>query len=136
MNSLTITLEQLCALSDLLLGLAHADGDFDFLEAGEINDVLTDLIDGSVPLEVSRHMALFDAETFKMKEACEIIIDQDVDSNGVVNLLIQIANADSVFDISEHEYIAEVADFLGAPLEDLEEGQIELIEVTPPPLPT
>ena len=126
---------RLGAIVELILGLVNIDDDFDFLEAGEIGDILAILIDGPVPLETARRMASFDFEEFDIEATCEELIEEEIDSNAIINLLLQVAQVDEFFDSKEHEYISEVADLIGADLEDLEIELIDGIEITPPKIP-
>ncbi len=127
--------DQLGAFVELVLGLVNIDDDFDFLEASEIGDILALLIDGPVPLEAARKMRDFDFDEFDMERCCERLIEREVESNDIINLLLQVAQVDEYFDTKEHEYISEVADLIGADLEDLEIELIDGIEITPPSIP-
>ena len=128
--------EQLKALADLLLGLAHADGEFDFLEADVINDNLSALVDPKIPLDVSRHMTEFDSEKFSITEACgRLKLNDPAECQNVLGVLMKVADADGVHDVREHAFINATANVLGAPLEEVDVDSLEMIEVVPPPLP-
>lgn len=128
--------QQLGAIVELIMGLVNIDDDFDFLEASEIGDIFALLIDGPLPLDSAQKMANFDFDKFDMEATCEALIEHEVESNEIINLLLQVAQVDEYFDAKEHEYISEVADLIGADLEDLEIELIEGIELSPPKIPT
>ncbi|GEM_PF-4314069 len=123
--SITLNTNQLIAFAEIILGLIDVDPDFEFLGTDEITDILRILSDEKVPTELSAAMDEFHPDRFDMEETCERLIAEEIVSNDVINLLLQVIQVDEYFDAKEHEYISEIADLIGAELEELE---IELVE--------
>jgi len=138
-ETLKFNIDQLKILSELLLGAAHADGDFDGHEAETIGDILRSHVpDGELPPEVTRHLAHFDVESFDLSLACALLgVTSAEERRGVLRLVSEVTHADDVLDMAESEYIIQVAKALGARTEEYEDLTFELlpIEVVPPPLP-
>lgn len=134
--TLTLDTEQLKRLAELLLGAAHADGHFDGLEAGEIGDILHEVVDGDLPSEVSMHLSKFDMADFSVQESChEIGLDSDEDKRAVISLVTRVTEADSLHDLAETDYIRQVVDAIGGDVEAYEGHMFDVVVVKPPPLP-
>ena len=138
MSTLNLTTPQIQAVAELLLGAAHADGEYDGHEAEVIGDVLRGLgPEEDLPPEVSGHLARFDIEGFQIEEACSrLSMIRDDDKLGVLALIHEVTDADGVHDLAESEYIHQVAEALGVDEDEVRDHTIELIEVAgPPPIP-
>ncbi|MEM1349593.1 MAG: TerB family tellurite resistance protein [Myxococcota bacterium] len=138
-ETLRFNIDQLKILSELLLGAAHADGDFDGHEAETIGDILRAHVpEEELPHEVTRHIAHFNAESFDLELACTLLgVSSSGERRGVLRLVSEVTHADDVLDLAENEYIVQVAKALGASPEEYEDLTFEIlpIEVVPPPLP-
>ena len=130
--------QQLTRLSELLLGMAYADGAYDGEEAAAINEVLNALIVGpQIPSELTSHILLFDISSLSIQDACNALDLKDEQQKGaILYLLSQVAEADGVYDTTESDYIKAVGKALGASPETYEDFTIEIIFAPqPPPVP-
>ncbi len=134
--NLTLDTEQLKRLAELLLGAAHADGHFDGLEAGEIGDILHEVVDGDLPSEVSLHLSKFDMSEFSLCESCdEMNLESDEERRAVISLVTRVTEADSLHDLAETDYIRQVVDAMGGDVDAYEGHMFDVVVVKPPPMP-
>lgn len=137
-TQLTMDQAQLKALSELLLGVAYADGDYDGTEAAIIGDVLRQLVvDDILPTEVSMHLSSFNVEALSIADAtARLNLEGKDERSGIISLMLKVADADGVYDCAESDYITEVANALGASADEKSEFAIEIIySPEPPPMP-
>lgn len=139
MDSISLDIEQLKALAELLIGAAYADDDYDGHEAESIGDILRSLVpDGELPMEITGHLAMFDIDTFALGDACTRLGLQDAtERRAILRLISEVTHADDVLDLAESEYIKRAGEALGASPEEYEDLTFDLvaIAVTPPPVP-
>jgi len=134
--TLRLNTRQLKSLAELLLGAAHADGHFDGLEAGEIGDILHEVVDGDLPSEVSMHLSRFDMDEFSIEASCEAMnLTTDEDRRAFVSLVTRVTEADSLHDLAETDYIRRVVDAIGGDVAAYEEHMFDVVVVKPPPMP-
>ena len=127
---------QLAALCDLLMAAAHADGEFDGLEAGEIADVLDEVVQGALPAEISIRLSRFDAASFDLHAVAGALQGLSVvDREGVLSLVTRVIEADDLHDLAEADFIREVARELGCDATQVEAATFEVEILSPPPLP-
>ena len=128
--------KQLLAVVDLLMGAAYADGEFDGMEAGEISDILHELI-GDLPATVSMRLAQFDSESFSLKKSCAPLISLELEARRkIMGLIAQVTASDGVHDFSESEYLRWVMEELGCDLTAFDDHTFDIEIVSPPPLPS
>lgn len=129
--------EQLAALCDLLMAAAHADGEFDGLEAGEIADVLDEVVRGDLPAEISTRLTRFDAVSFDLQATVTSLEGLSADDRrSVLALVARVIEADDLNDLAEAEFIRAVATALKCNAADVAEHTFEVeILPGPPPLP-
>lgn len=126
---------QLISMVDLLMGAAYADGEFDGMEAGEISDILHELI-GELPSSVSMRLAQFESSAFSLKKACAPLASLDEETlRGVVGLIARVTASDGVHDFTESEYLRWVMEELGCDVTTFEDHTFDVEIVSPPPLP-
>ena len=141
MTTMRWTIEQIKAVAELLMGAAHADGDYDGLEAEQIGDLLRGLFSQSeMPTELTSHLARFEVDRLDV-QACAARFEGESETSrvGVIDLLATLADADGVYDMKEDEFIKQVASALALSEESYEHHTIDVIEVMdahqPPPVP-
>ncbi|QED26623.1 hypothetical protein FRD01_05055 [Microvenator marinus] len=126
---------QVLALADILMGAAHADDEFDGMEAGEISDILHDIV-GEFSTELSMRLASFDEEDFDLKEACKPLLGLSPrERQGVVARVARVTESDGIHDIKESQFIRRLIGLLECDLEGFDDHVFEVEIVTPPPLP-
>ncbi len=136
-----LDLGQLRVVADILMGAAHADGQFDGDEMDMIGKVLVTLLGGeALPDEIVAHLEAFDADAFDLAKTVEALeLRGPNDRKALLGLVGKVTDADDVHDLREDEYIRRLAELLGAPDEELAglTVEIEWIESLeqPPPLP-
>lgn len=137
MSTLSLTLTQVCHVAELLLGAANADGDFDGHEAETIGDILRSLVsDGSLPSEVTGHLAKFDVDELDVAKTCgELNGLSEGDREAILGMVVRVVEADEVHDFAEDEFIHVVANALHVDETHYTQYTVDLIEIVPPPLP-
>lgn len=134
--TLRLNNEQLKSLAELLLGAAHADDHFDGLEAGEISDILHEVVDGDLPSEVSMHLSKFDMDGFSVEASCKAMnLTNHEDRQALISLVTRVTEADSLHDLAETDYIRRVVDAIGGDVEAYEQHMFDVVVVKPPPMP-
>lgn len=134
---LELNIEQLQRLSELLMGAAHVDGEYDGDEAEAMGDALYEVMDGApLPDAVSGHLARFDVETLDVEAACRPLRSSEAPARRAVLALVSyVLDADGVLSEAESAYIARVGAALGAEPAEYRDLTLELTIVAPPPLP-
>ena len=129
--------EQLKRLAELLMGAAHADGDYDGDEAEAIGDVLHELMEGmAVPNAVTAHLARFDVEALDLEAACAPLRFGEAPARrALLALISHVLDADGILTTEESEYIKRVGQAIGAQPAEYRDLTLELTIVVPPPLP-
>ncbi len=107
--------EQLALVAELMLGAAHADGDYAGVEIVAIGEQLKGFVEaGELPGHVRRRIRIFDPESFDPKEACAALtFHDDHDKFGLLNLIATVTGADQVLHDAEADYIRLVASAIG-----------------------
>jgi len=132
---ISLDTNQLESLVDLLMGAAYADGEFDGMEAGEISDILHELM-GDLPASVSMRLAQFKSESFSLKKACAPLASLDGQARRkVMGLIARVTASDGVHDFAESEYLRWVMEELGCDLSTFEDHIFEVEIISPPPIP-
>lgn len=133
---LSLELEGLKQLADLLLGAAYSDGQFDGFEAGEISDILDEVADGELPVEVSKHLSGFNPDSFSVEDACEAMdLSTEEERQAVVALVTRVTEADSLHDLGETAYLRRVINALGGDASEYEAHLFDVVVIKPPPTP-
>ncbi|MEZ4459950.1 MAG: TerB family tellurite resistance protein [bacterium] len=127
---------QLAALCDLLMAAAHADGEFDGLEAGEIADVLDEVVQGTLPAEISIRLSRYNTSSFDLHAAAAPLQSLSVDDKeAILSLVTRVIEADDLHDLAEADFIRAVAGELGCDTTQVEAATFEVEILSPPPLP-
>ncbi len=127
---------QLEALCDLLMAAAHADGEFDGLEAGEISDVLSELISDDLPAVLSTRLSRFVAAEFVLGDAvAPMLALAKPDKLAVLGLVTRIIEADDVHDLAEADFLKALALALDCSVADVAAQTFSVEIISPPPLP-
>jgi len=138
------SIERLKPLCTLLLGAAYADKEFHEREKKVITDLLLKALgDEKLPPELDATIEAFDANGFKIADACAAFAkDPAVDKRKLLELISAVHDADDVYDFDEDEYLRDVAKALdlgedalkGLALSyEVEELKEKLRAVTSPP---
>ncbi len=137
MSTLSLTITQVCSLAELLLGAANADGDFDGHEAETIGDILRAIFpDQQLPPEVTGHLAQFDVDELVLAESTKSLVHLPTqDREAILNLIVKVVEADEIHDLAEDEYIQHAAEALRVDESHYDQFTVDLIEITPPPIP-
>jgi len=136
-----LNLEELTLIADILMGAAHADGDYDGTEAETIVGILSDLLGpDNFPAVVSEHIERFDPAAFEVESACaRLHLAGADDRRSLLNLIADVTDADDIHDESEDAYIRKVAQCIGASEEEYADLTMEILSISsltgPPPLP-
>jgi uncharacterized tellurite resistance protein B-like protein len=120
MEQLEHHVEQLALIAEILLGLAHADGFFLDEEGDKIRGLLEDFTEMSLPAPVAQRMAAFDPQTFDVDAACALLDAEGDNRRALLAMLMQVADADEVRDLTEERYIGRVIMAIGAIPDDLD----------------
>lgn len=107
--------EQLAIVAELMLGAAHADGDYAGVEIVAIGEQLKGFVEaGELPGYVRRRIRIFDPEAFDPEKACAALtFHDDHDKFGLLNLIATVTGADQVLHPTEEAYIRSVATAIG-----------------------
>ena len=131
--------EELERITDILMGAAHSDGDFDPEEAGVIGDILAELIGGNLSPRVANRITSFDPAKFDLNATgSALVMSSATDRRALLMLVAKVVDADGIHDFMEDEYINSVAQAIGAKqdeYQDLTAMVMEISTVTPPPPP-
>lgn len=132
---LTLDETQMHAFADLLMGAAYADGEFDGMEAGEIADILHEVI-GDYPGELSLRLSQFAPEDLDIRASAGRLASLSKgERQAILALLVRVTDSDAIHDLAESEYLREVIDAMGCDTEGFEAQAFEVEIVSPPPLP-
>ena len=135
-QSIQLDETQLIALCDLLMAAAHADGEFDGLEAGEISDVLTELIIGDLPEVLSTQLSRFSNDKFNLADSVAPLMTlAKADKLAVLGLVTRIIEADDVHDLAEADFLRALALALDCSVSDVAKYTFKVEIISPPPLP-
>ncbi len=135
-QSIQLDEAQLKALCDVLMAAAHADGEFDGLEAGEISDVLAEVISGNLPDALSTQLSRFSAEAFKLCDSVGPLLTlAKPDRLAVLGLVTRVIEADAVHDMAEADFLRALALALDCAVSDVAMHTFNVEIITPPPLP-
>lgn len=124
-------------LASILMGAAHADGDYDGHEAETIGDILHELLDtDQLPSDLSDHLVSFDPDTFDLQSCCTSLgLQTSADRITLLALVDRVTEADRVHSMEETHYIEQVGEAIGASPEEYDDLTLDIIEIEPPPLP-
>jgi uncharacterized tellurite resistance protein B-like protein len=135
-QSIQLDDKQLEALCDLLMAAAHSDGEFDGLEAGEISDVLSEIIAADLPAVLSTRLSRFVAAEFVLADAVAPMMTlAKPDKLAVLGLVTRIIEADDVHDLAEADFLKAVAVALDCSVADVSAQTFSVEIISPPPLP-
>lgn len=135
-QSIQLDETQLKALCDVLMAAAHADGEFDGLEAGEISDVLAELIAGDLPAVLSTQLSRFSTDGFNLATSVAPLLTlAKADKLAVLGLVTRIIEADDVHDLSEADFLRALALALDCAVSDVALHTFSVEIISPPPMP-
>jgi uncharacterized tellurite resistance protein B-like protein len=118
-------IEPLC---DILLGAAHADAEFKDREREEVKAMIADLA-GSLTPEIEARIATFDPKQFDLGRcAAAFKSDSEDDRRRLLFLVAAVNEADEEVDMSEDEYLRDLAKALELPASALD-GMVVDVEV-------
>ena len=130
--------EELKHVASILMGAAHADGDYDGHEAEAIGDILHELLgQDQLPEDLADHLAAFHPDTFDLQASCAALgLQTRTDRTTLLALVDRVTEADTVHSIAESDYIERVGQAIGARPEEYDDLTVDVLELTgPPPLP-
>lgn len=133
--------EELTLVADVLMGAAHADGDYDGREAMQIRKILAELVgEENMPAQLGTHLKDFDIEAFDLDATVsQLHLSGPDDRRGLLALVARVTDADQVHDLQESDYIRAVAEAIGAEASEYEDLTVELVWLSglgePPPIP-
>lgn len=136
-----LNIEELTLIADILMGAAHADGDYDGTEAETIAGILGDLIGrDNFPDQVRAHLDAFEPAGFNVEATCaRLHLAGAEDRRSLLALIADVTDADDIHDESEDAYIRKVAQAIGASEEEYADLTMEILSISslggPPPLP-
>jgi uncharacterized tellurite resistance protein B-like protein len=134
-----LDLDAACALADLLLGAAHADGEVDGAEKSAIERVLGERMGLPLPPGLIAHIAAFDPGRLDVAAAvARLDLRGAADRRGLLALVASVTDADDLHDLSEDTYLNELADAAGADEEDRRGITLDFVwdlALVPPPMP-
>ncbi len=134
-----LDLDGACALADLLLGAAYADGAFDGSERQAIERVLGERVGLPLPAALADHVARFDPAALDLPAAvARLGLRGAADRRGLLALVASVTDADDLHDLSEDTYLNELADAAGASDEERRGVTLDFIwdvSLVPPPMP-
>lgn len=147
-----ITADELKAISDLLMGAAAADGQFDRAEIEAIVDELCNLAGLDEPDdELKAHLEAFKPTSHDLEQTCaRITADTPEKRRMLLRLVARVAEADEIHDLDEEHYLKRAGRFMGAAPEEyanltldmeeegpaeVDEEVIEAADAEPPPVP-
>ena len=120
--------DRIFPLCELLLGAAHADGEFHPQEKTEIRALLVELA-GEQRVEVEACIASFEPDKFDLTSIIGIFRgDSEEDRRKLLRLTAMVIEADEEIDLAENDYMRELAEALGLP-ESALEGLVVDIEI-------
>jgi uncharacterized tellurite resistance protein B-like protein len=140
------TSDRIFPLCELLMGAAYADGALHPRETTEIRALLVELA-GELRVEVEACIASFEPEKFQPSSVLAGFRDDPEEERKRLLLLVStVIEADDEIDLSENEYLRQVAEGLGLPKSAIEglvvDVEIEEVKETfqkvrrgPPPVP-
>jgi uncharacterized tellurite resistance protein B-like protein len=138
--------DRIFPLCELLLGAAYADDEFHQTEKTEIRALLIELA-GEMRIEVEACIASFEPAKFDPSSVIGVFLeDPEEDRRRLLLLLSTVIEADDEIDLSENEYLRNVASALKLPRSALEglivDVEVEEVKDTfhavrkgPPPIP-
>lgn len=132
-------LDAACALADLLMGAAYADGSFDGTEAQVIEQVLGTLVGLPLPDALRERVIAFDPRGLDVEAAVAVLAPQGAaDRRGLLALLASVTDADDIHHMAEDAYLNRVADAAGASAEERAGLTLDIlwdVSLVPPPMP-
>lgn len=110
--------QRLEALAEILMGAAHADGDFDTAEAAAIEAYVAEFAQLEVvPDHVLQAIARFDPASYDPYDAIDRFgADDPEQGERLLRMVLRIVDADTARDVAEEHYFFALAGALG--LED------------------
>ncbi|MEZ4265748.1 MAG: TerB family tellurite resistance protein [Myxococcota bacterium] len=138
-NGRLLQIDAACALADLLLGAAYADGSFDGSERQAIEEVLGDRVGLPLPAALAQHIAAFDPATLDLDVAvARLDLRGAADRRGLLALVASVTDADDIHDMAEDAYLNRLADAAGADEDERQGITLDIIwdvSLVPPPMP-
>lgn len=107
---------RILALTDLLLGAAHADSRFDGREEATVRALLDELFIDDLPDYVTDRIATFTMGDLDLAETVkEFAESKDSMKERVLNLVASVHRADEVVSLEEDAYLHRLGQALGLP---------------------
>jgi uncharacterized tellurite resistance protein B-like protein len=118
--------DRIGVITDLLLGAAHADRNFDRSEREAVRRLLRDLLlTDELPANLEQRIESFDPSSFDVRAAArDFASDPPMNKRRLVELVGQLCEVDGVYHLDEDSYIRDLAAALG--LEPSEYGDLVL----------
>ena len=144
---MSMAADRILPLCELLLGAAYADKELKDQEKDEVRSLLEGLA-GELPTEVEMKIANFEPGSFDLKaSAAPFKVDSEDDRKKLLYLVAAVNEADDEIDLSEDDYLRDLAKALDLPTAALEGLTIEVeteelketfkkVRKGPPPPPT
>jgi uncharacterized tellurite resistance protein B-like protein len=123
---MSMAADRIVPLCELLLGAAYADKELKDQEKDEVRSLLEGLA-GELPTDVERKISEFDPAKFDMKaSAAPFKADSEDDRKKLLYLVAAVNEADDEIDLSEDEYLRDLATALALPKAALDGLTIEV----------
>jgi uncharacterized tellurite resistance protein B-like protein len=144
---MSMAADRIVPLCELLLGAAYADNELKDQEKDEVRSLLEGLA-GELPADVEKKINDFDPKKFDLKaSAAPFKSDSEDDRKKLLYLVAAVNEADDEIDLSEDDYLRDLANALDLPKAALEGLTIEVeteelketfkaVRKGPPPPPT
>ncbi|MDZ4695518.1 MAG: TerB family tellurite resistance protein [Deltaproteobacteria bacterium] len=104
-------------VADLLLGAAYADENLDGYEREAVLDLLSDVLgEDELPDALEKRVEEFDPDAFDLRATVSVFKnDSDATKRKLLELVVAVHEADQELDLSEDEYVKDLALALGLP---------------------
>jgi uncharacterized tellurite resistance protein B-like protein len=123
---MSMAADRILPLCELLLGAAYADKELKDQENDEVRSLLEGLA-GELPTEVELKIASFDPAKFDMAaSAAAFKSDSEEDRKKLLYLVAAVNEADEEIDLSEDDYLRDLAKALALPASALDGLTVEV----------
>jgi len=109
--------ERTSLITDLLLGAAHADGNLDGRETAKVKELIRKLsTDEETIARADARIEAFSPASFDVKSAAQSFAsDPDEQKLHLLELVVQVHDADGELDLDEDSYLKDLGGALGLP---------------------
>jgi uncharacterized tellurite resistance protein B-like protein len=114
-------------LADLFLGAAYSDQQFCPDERALVRNLLADLLCvARLPEYLDQHINSFDYQRFDLRAAANAFCSEPpMSKRRLLELVAKVTYADGVLDLAEDDYLRDLAEILGLPIEDYRDLVLE-----------